>query len=26
MKLTQRRIEVLECPAEKKDILVFDDD
>jgi integrase len=26
MKLTQRRIEALECPAEKKDILVFDDE
>ena len=26
MKLTQRRIEALECPANKKDILVFDDE
>jgi integrase len=26
MKLTQRRIETLECPAGKKDILVFDDE
>ena len=26
MKLTQRRIEGLECPAGKKDILVFDDE
>jgi len=25
MKLTQRRIEILECPAGKKDVLVFDD-
>ena len=26
MKLTQRRIEILQCPAGKKDILVFDDE
>jgi integrase len=26
MKLTQRRIEALECPAGKKDVLVFDDE
>jgi integrase len=26
MKLTQRRIEALECPANKKDMLVFDDE
>jgi integrase len=26
MKLTQRRIEDLECPASKKDVLVFDDE
>ena len=26
MKLTQRRIETLECPAGKKDVLVFDDE
>ena len=26
MKLTQRRIEALECPGDKKDILVFDDE
>ena len=26
MKLTQRRIEDLECPAGKKDMLVFDDE
>jgi hypothetical protein len=26
VKLTQRRIEGLECPADKKDILVFDDE
>ena len=26
MKLTQRRIEALECPANRKDILVFDDE
>jgi integrase len=26
MKLTQRRIETLQCPAGKKDILVFDDE
>ena len=26
MKLTQRRIETLECPAGKKDMLVFDDE
>jgi integrase len=26
MRLTQRRIEALECPAEKKDALVFDDE
>lgn len=26
MKLTQKRIEALECPADKKDMLVFDDE
>ena len=26
MKLTQRRIDDLECPAGKKDVLVFDDE
>jgi integrase len=26
MKLTQRRIETLECPAERRDMMVFDDD
>ncbi|HEY6519984.1 MAG TPA: Arm DNA-binding domain-containing protein, partial [Roseiarcus sp.] len=26
MKLTQRRIETVECPPEKKDILLFDDE
>jgi integrase len=26
MRLTQRRIDALKCPAEKKDILVFDDE
>ena len=26
MKLTTRRIETLECPAGKKDVLVFDDE
>ena len=26
MKLTQRRIEGLECPANRKDMLVFDDE
>jgi hypothetical protein len=26
MKLTERRIETLQCPAGKKDVMVFDDE